>query len=362
MTDEYAATVKRNCARTLSWYKTGTMRETLTALAGLEEADGPPDVYGEGGPVAVLERETAALLGKPAARFVVKATIAQQTALRVWCDRSGSRLVAVHPRSHIDADEGSAYELLHGLRGVRLGDTRPFTVADLDGVVERLGAVTVELPLRGAGYRLPTWDELTGISAWCRTRGIPLHFDGARMWEATTYYGRPLHEIADLADSVYVSFYKGIGGLAGCAIAGEPDLLTAMGPWLDRHGAGVYALYPYALSALDGLRRMLPAMPARVARARSLAAALTAVEGVRVAPEPPQTNGFRVYLPGEPAALERAHLALAEETSVWLFGRFTETEPPGLTAVEVEIHEGAATLTDDEVVVLVKRLLEQAGN
>ena len=46
--------------------------------------------------------------------------------------------------------------------------------------------------------------------------------DGARLWECTPYYGRTLAEIAGLFDTVYVSFYKGLGGLAGSALAGPP--------------------------------------------------------------------------------------------------------------------------------------------
>jgi threonine aldolase len=82
-----------------------------------------------------------------AGRFVVKGVIAQQCALRVHCDRRRLRTVAIHPRSHVDLDEESAYERLHRLVPIRLGtDDAPFTVADLEQVTEPLGAVVVELP------------------------------------------------------------------------------------------------------------------------------------------------------------------------------------------------------------------------
>ena len=60
---------------------------------------------------------------------------------------------------------------------------------------------------------LPSWEELTEVVEAARERDAVVHFDGARLWESTAHFGRPLAEIAALADSVYVSFYKSLGGL-----------------------------------------------------------------------------------------------------------------------------------------------------
>jgi len=178
-----------------------------------------------------LEARVATLLGKEAGVFAMKGMIAQMAALRVWTDRSGVATVALHPRSHIDLDEEGAYERLHRLIPARVGGHSPFVVEELQEIHEPLGAVVVELPLRRAGYRLPLWDELVAISEWCRDCGLPLHFDGARLWEAAPFYGRPYAEIAALADSVYVSFYKGLGALAGCVLCGPADFISDVRLW-----------------------------------------------------------------------------------------------------------------------------------
>jgi threonine aldolase len=225
-------------------------------------------------------------------------------------------------------------------------------------VTEPLGAVTVELPLRRAGFRLPGWDELVAISSWCRGRGVPLHVDGARLWESAPFYDRSLPEIAGLADSVYVSFYKGLGGLAGCVLAGPEDFVASVRPWLVRQGGSVYTAFPYVLAAERGLARNLPRMAGYHRRAVSLAAALAGVPGVHVAPDPPQTNAFQVYLPGGPDRLRAANLALADSDSVWLFTTFTACPVPGLAMAEVQVGEGTEAFTDDEVVTLVRRLLD----
>ncbi len=194
----------------------------------------------------LLERRVAQLLEMPAATFVIKGVIAQQAALRTWCERRQRMTVALHPRSHIAADENGALERLHPIHVVRLGDASHFTAAELQTLGEQIGAVTIELPLRRAGYRLPEWDELVAISTWCRDRGVPLHLDGARLWEAATGYDRSPRDIAALADSVYVSFYKGLGALAGCALVGDDDFLSEAHVWASRLGANVFAAYPYA--------------------------------------------------------------------------------------------------------------------
>jgi len=76
---------------------------------------------------------------------------------RVWTDRSGSVTVALHPKSHIDFDEDGGYERLHGLTPARVGGVSPFVVEDLQALSRPLGLVVVELPLRRAGYKLPSW-------------------------------------------------------------------------------------------------------------------------------------------------------------------------------------------------------------
>ena len=67
----------------------------------------------------------------------------------------------------------------------------------------------------------PNGNELRAISAWCREQAIPLHFDGARLWEAAAGYGIAEAELASLADSVYVSYYKGLGGMGAAMVAGN---------------------------------------------------------------------------------------------------------------------------------------------
>ena len=138
---------------------------------------------------------------------------------------------------------------------------------------------------------------------------MPIHLDGARLWESQPFYDRPHAEIAALFDSVYVSFYKGLGGIAGAALAGSHDLVAQARRWQARHGGTLFSMLPYAVGARDGLRRRLPKMAAYGARAQELAAGLDSLDGVRVHPNPPHTNAFRVFAGPPRRAPRRGHPA-----------------------------------------------------
>lgn len=307
------------------------------------------DRYGEGGEVAALEQEVAALLGKDAAVLMPSGIMAQQAALRSWADRAPTDAVAVHGLSHLVVHELDALPELHGLRLQRLtSEPRQPTVADLDALAGPLAAVTLELPLRDAGYLLPTWDELVAFSEAVRARGVPLHLDGARLWESTDHLGHGLAEICALADSVYVSFYKGLGGMAGAVLAGPADLVAEARRWQRRHGGNLFVLLPYAVGARDGLRRRLPLMADYAARARDLAAGLSELDGVRVHPEPPHTNAFRLFVDVPHEALTEAGLRIAEETGAALVLGWAAADVPGWALTEITVGDATLAWSVDE--------------
>ena len=350
--------VRARCTRTLSGHRPRSPRETLETIAASPYAALPPDRYGEGENIAALEADVARLLGHEAAMFALKGVTAQQAALRTWSDRSGRRTVALHPRCHIAEDERDAFERLHPLHGVRVGSPhKPFVVADLEQIGETIGTVTTELPLRRAGYLLPEWDQLVEIGAWAKGHGARLHLDGARLWEAQPYYDRPLHEIASLADSVYVSFYKGLGGLGGALLAGPRAMIAEARVWHARHCGPLMTAFPFVVSARDGLSERLPSMADWWSRAREVARALRAIPDLVTVPSIPQTNAFQLLLPGSADGLEAAHLRLARETGTWLFGRFAPTDHPGRSMTEVTIGEAASDFANEEIVALVARLV-----
>ncbi len=318
-----------------------------------------PDRYGEGGVVAELEGEVAALLGKPSAVFVPSGTMAQQATLRVHADRRGRRVVVFHPLCHLDWHEGGAYQRLHGLVGRPAGDpNRLLTVEDLRGVAEPPAALLLELPQRENGGQLPRWDEVEEMAAWARSRGAAVHLDGARIWECTPFYGRSPAEIAELFDTVYVSFYKGLGGLAGCCLAGPEDVVAEVREWRTRHGGTLFALWPYAASDLAALRRRLPLIPRYFEHARAVADALRDVPGLEIVPDPPQTPMMHLFLRTTSEAFQAAAVKLAEEEGIWTWGRPQTTPSPNVQKVELVVGDGTIAFTPEEAAALVARLVQ----
>jgi threonine aldolase len=350
------------CERFLSGHGRLRPREALEALAREAGEDEQPDQYGEGALIEDFEREIAGLLGKEAAVFLPSGTMAQQIALRIWSERRQCATVAFHPLCHLEVAEEMAYQRLHGLRGRLVGDSyRLLTLKDLMAVKEPVAALLLELPQRHIGGQLPTWQDLEQQTAWAREHwGAAVHMDGARLWEAAPYYDRPYAEVAALFDSVYVSFYKGLGGLAGSALAGPREFIAEARVWQRRHGGNLIRLYPYVLSARAGLRAHLHRFPHYHARAKSIAATLRTLPGVVVKPDPPQSHMMHVYLPGHRERLLDAATQLAREERVALFGWLTATELPDYAKFELAVGDATDALRDAEIALYLSRVLAAA--
>ena len=213
-------------------------RDPAAEFRALADRAGPRmDLYGAGDSVKRLESRVSELLGKEAAALFPSGTMAQQVALRIWCDRKDCSTVGFHPQCHLDVHEERGYEHLHNLHARPVGHRdRVIARTDLDEVKEPLGALLLELPQRDLGGQQPAWEDLRAQAAWARVHGAAVHMDGARLWESAAGYGRAPGEVAALFDTVYVSFYKGIGALPGCCVAGQADIIAEVREWRHRMG------------------------------------------------------------------------------------------------------------------------------
>jgi threonine aldolase len=308
------------------------------------------DRYGDGGVVTELESQIAALLGKPAAVFLPSGTMAQQLVLRVHADRQGRRTVVFHPMCHLHRHENQAHERLQHLTGRPAGDpNRLIGLGDLDAIHEPVAALLLELPQRDLGGQQPEWAELEAQVAWARDHGAAAHLDGARLWESAAGYGRPPDEIAALFDTVYVSFYKGIGALPGCCVAGPADIMAEVREWRQRMGGTLFGLWPNAASALTCLGQRLPLMPGYLSHARAIATALASLPGVRVVPDPPQVPMLHLLLATGQEEFAAAARKLAAERQVWTWPRAAPTGDPGVQRVELSVGDATCALDPAEI-------------
>jgi len=320
------------------------------------------DYYGIGGVVAELEAEVATLLGKQAALFLPSGTMAQQATLRVHADRRGNRSVAFHPACHLETNEERGYQRLHGLFGVPVGPRQAsLTSGSLAQIREPLAALLLELPQRELGGTLPSWEELLAQVTWARERGAAVHLDGARLWEAAPFYAqahdKSRADIAALFDTIYVSFYKGLGGIAGCCIAGDSDVIEELSVWRTRHGGRCFMLWPYAASALTVLRSRLPLMPKYYKHAVAIGRAVRDIPGVEVLPDPVQSPMMHLRLPVGLDELRARVIDIAESQKVWTFSRPFFSEGPMLQRCELQVGDATLELSAREIRGLVERLV-----
>ncbi|MDU0204068.1 threonine aldolase family protein [Paenibacillus sp. MAH-36] len=296
-------------------------RNIQVLIDALQDVDGltDGDTYGNGKLIEDFQAEMATFLGKESAVFFPSGTMAQQIALRIWCDRKGSKKVAYHPLSHLEIHEEDGLKELHHIQPILLGEKdRLIRLEDVQQLKEDVACILLELPQREIGGQLPDYEELIQISAYCRSRGIQLHLDGARLYEILPYYQKSAREICELFDSVYISFYKGIGGIAGAILAGDETFTKESKVWKRRHGGDLISLYPYIVSASHYFKQRVDKMEQYYEGAIELAALYNQVPGIVTNPVQPVTNMFHVHIQMPKEKMESLLINLYEATGVGL--------------------------------------------
>ncbi|HBU84460.1 MAG TPA: low specificity L-threonine aldolase [Paenibacillus sp.] len=302
--------------------KVKVLQEVLAHVDGEQYSDH----YGNGEIIDQFQQQMADVLGKEAAVFFPSGTMAQQIALRIWCDRKGIKRVAYHPLSHLEIHEEDGLKELHQIESILLADEdRLIRLEDVEGIDEEISCLLLELPQREIGGQLPAYEELEAISSFCRERGIKLHLDGARLFEITPYYQKTAAEICSLFDSVYVSFYKGIGGIAGAILAGDTDVMQESKIWKRRHGGDLIGLYPYILSSQYYFNERIGKMGLYYEQAKELASLLNACHGIRTLPEVPVSNMFHVHIPLAQAEVERILASMAQQFDIGITSYLQQT-------------------------------------
>jgi threonine aldolase len=346
-----------SCNRFLSGHGPRRVSDLLATIP----PDSAIDYYGVGGVVATLEERVASLLGKPAALFLPSGTMAQQIVLRVHGERRGAKSVAFHPFCHLDSHEERGYQQLHDLFAIPVGPrNEPLSAANLSLVHQPVGSLLIELPQRDLGGVLPSWRELNAQINWAREREAATHLDGARLWESTPFYRKTPAQIAALFDTVYVSFYKGLGGITGCCVAGERDVIDEVSTWRTRHGGRLYGMWPYAASALTVLDQRLPRMGRYYRRAVAIGAALEGLPGVDVIPTKIQAPMMHLRLHVTLDELRARALEIARTDKVWTFARAFTSEDEHRQRIEFTVGDATLEFSPDEIRHYVRRLVKKA--
>nr|WP_229256094.1 beta-eliminating lyase-related protein [Duganella fentianensis] len=343
--------MRASCTTHLPGHRQPTPAQLFAAMAEWSAANGVAhDVYGSGTLIQELEQKLATLLGFEAALFCITGTMTQATALRIACEERGSPLVALHPTSHILRHERSNHSLFDHFKALQVGDPhRPWSVGELQAIPDRLGAATLELPMREIGGQCQSWEELQAIKDHCHAHNIHLHLDGARLWECASAYGRSAAEIAQGFDSVYVSLYKGIGGMGGAVLLGKAGFVAKAQEWFRRQGGNVYQRTPYVVAAAMQFDRRLAAMPDYYARTVWLYETLRDFPLLVPNPAWPQASMLHLHLPVSREQATEIRNRIASEHGIWLFNAANHAPLPEHSYVELYIGDNLLALPDQRV-------------
>jgi threonine aldolase len=286
-------------------HPTQSMGDSLAVIFNTPE-DTQSDYYGTGSVINDFEDQISELLGKECSIFFPSGTMAQQIAMRIACDRKKLAKVAFHPFCHLQIHEQQGLKELHNIDGCLIGaENRLFDLQDL-AKLEDVSAVLFELPQREIGGQLPSWDALVEMCNWCKHKGIHTHLDGARLFEVLPFYEKSAAQVCTLFDSVYISFYKGLGGVCGAMLAASKPFMDQARIWKRRHGGDLYHLYPYVLTAKHALALRGNKMTNYWEFAKAFAKCLNMIAGITTLPLIPQCNMFHVRFTIEVSALQKA--------------------------------------------------------
>ncbi|MCB1198665.1 MAG: low specificity L-threonine aldolase, partial [Deltaproteobacteria bacterium] len=286
-----------------------------------------PDQYGEGEHLQAFESEVASLLGHAKGLFFQSGTMAQLIAARIVTDQKQHQYIGYHPLCHLEIHEEKSYQHLHGLQSVLIGDkSRLITKQDLLDIKTMPAFVLLELPQREIGGQLPTWDELVWQVQFLQEKGVHVHLDGARLWECAPFYQKSYAEIASLFDSAYVSFYKGIGAIAGAALVGKEDFICQAKIWNRRHGGNLITAFPLYLAAKKNVEKRLHKFQAYYEKTQDIAEAVATIENIEIRPSIPQVNMFHLWIKADRKRLIENAVRIAQEKGIWGLAHVATTD------------------------------------
>lgn len=272
---------------------TPAMRE---AMARAEVGD---DVYGEDPTINRLEELAAETLGKEAAVFVPSGTMGNAIAIITHC-RRGDEII-MGDRAHTYLYEvggaarlnGSPTRVVPTLADGTLDRARLAAAFLGDDVHEaRTGLLCIEDTHNMCGGRVLSPAVLRELTAPARQRGVPVHMDGARFFNATVALGIPASELAAEVDSVTFCISKGLSAPVGALLVGGRDFITEARRGRKLLGGGMRQAGIIAAAGILGLTEMVERLADDHANARHLAKELANIPGIQVTPETVVTNIF----------------------------------------------------------------------
>jgi len=292
-------------------------RPTPAMRKAMYEAEVGDDVLGDDPTVKALEEAAAAAVGHEAALFVPSGTMGNQVSINVHV-RSGQEVVldrechiANYELAGIAAWSGAMPRSYVGPEGIPAAVQLASCFRSGHPYYEpRTGLIALENTHLDSGGVPHAPAAFRHVLQFAAERGIPVHLDGARLFNAAVALRVPARELAVGFSSVMFCFSKGLGAPVGSCIAGSRTFIEEARKVRKRMGGGMRQAGVLAAAALHALKHHVDRLAEDHARARRLAEGIAEIPGWSVAPMPPPTNIVMARPPGADA--ERACERLAE--------------------------------------------------
>ena len=279
----------------------------------MAEAELGDDVFGDDPTLNRLEAMAAERLGKEAAVFVASGTMGNLVSILSHAQRGDE--IIVGDKSHIFRSEAGGASALGGVayntlpndeRGMLDLDQLEAAIKPPDVHFTRTAMIGIENTHNACGGAALTAADADAVADIAHRRGVPLHMDGARIFNAAVALETPVTELVKSADSVSFCLSKGLSCPIGSVICGGADFIARARKWRKMVGGGMRQVGVVAAAGIVALDDMVERLADDHANARRLAQGLARIPGVSIDPDALPTNlVFFDIARGDPAAVMR---------------------------------------------------------
>jgi threonine aldolase len=314
------------------------------------------DVYGDDPTVNSLEERVAGLFGKEAGLFCPTGSLANQLLIRQLV-KPGDELLT-EERAHIVRAELGAGAVFSGIttrtwsseRGLLNAQT-PLALAHENAgpYLVSTAAIAVENTHNFGGGTVQPLSEIEKLSTEARARGIAMHLDGARIWNAHIATGTPLVEFGRHFDTISVCLSKGLGAPIGSIALGSKELIGQARIWRKRYGAGMRQVGLMAAAGHYALDHNIDRLADDHLRAKKIAVALAAHDSSLIDPTTVETNIVGLDL--SQCGITAAELAERARSAGLLIGALGKTYARLVTHLDFDDAQ-----TDEAIAILIKTL------
>ncbi|TCP54545.1 L-threonine aldolase [Tumebacillus sp. BK434] len=334
-------------------------KPTAEMRKAMFEAEVGDDVMRDDPTVIRLEETAAEILGKEAALYVSSGTLGNQIAIQTLT-RPGDEII-LEQESHIYLYEGAGHAVYAGVNTKTLPGVRgAMNPEDVQSAIRtanihhpRTGLICVENTHNKAGGTILPLEHLAAVSQIAKDHGIPVHMDGARLFNAVVGSGHKASAFTQYVDTVQVCFSKGLGAPVGSVLAGSRETIEQARYIRKRMGGGMRQAGVIAAPALIALTKMVDRLAEDHANAKLLANGLAEIKGLQMDVSSVDTNIVIVNVAN--SGLSELEVVSRLKDAGVLCGDF------GPELVRFVTHKDVTTEQIHEALVKIRRVVQGAA-